>query len=223
MTTQHKKTQVSDTDDGPDAWLRRAFEQHRRELHVHCYRLAGNVTDADDLVQETFLRAWRARDRFEARSAPRTWLYRIATNAFLDSRKTAARRTVPAGDPFEWCTELGPYPDALLDQDPQTGLAARETIEPVPVLGCRGLFRWQRTEGLNYDSSSVTTLRPALDPAPLEDGSEGHLGLRHTSGMDVTGLGWSGTRTNSSEALAHFLRVRAGPHARAHRTGFLGL
>jgi RNA polymerase sigma-70 factor (ECF subfamily) len=110
-------------------WLEHAFDEHRRALHLHCYRLVGNVADADDLVQETFLRAWRARDRFEGRASARTWLYRIATNVFLDSRKAAARRTVPSGDPMEWSTELGPYPDRLLDADPQNGLAARETVE----------------------------------------------------------------------------------------------
>src|SRR6478672_1469846 len=125
-TTQTEGDQVTDA---RDEWLRSAFSEHRRELHLHCYRLAGNVADADDLVQETFLRAWRARTRFEGRASARTWLYRIATNVFLDSRKAAARRTVPSGDPLEWCTELGPYPDALLADDPQKGVGARETVE----------------------------------------------------------------------------------------------
>jgi RNA polymerase sigma-70 factor (ECF subfamily) len=120
---------MPDAPDDRGVWLQRAFDDHRRELHVHCYRLAGNVADADDLVQETFLRAWRSRDRFEGRASARTWLYRIATNVFLDSRKAAGHRTVPSGDPMEWSTELGPYPDALLDDDPQTGVAARETVE----------------------------------------------------------------------------------------------
>ncbi|MEW9534753.1 RNA polymerase subunit sigma-70 [Microbispora sp. NPDC049125] len=110
-------------------WVQRAFDEHRRDLHLHCYRLAGNVTDADDLVQETFLRAWRARDRFEGRASARTWLYRIATNVFLDSRKTAGNRVVPFGDPLEWSTEIGPYPDALLADDPQADVPARETVE----------------------------------------------------------------------------------------------
>src|SRR5262245_6358401 len=110
-------------------WVQQAFDDHRRDLHLHCYRLAGNVTDADDLVQETFLRAWRARDRFEGRASARTWLYRIATNVFLDSRKAAGNRLVPAGDSFEWSTEIGPYPDALLADDPQADAPARETVE----------------------------------------------------------------------------------------------
>jgi RNA polymerase sigma-70 factor (ECF subfamily) len=120
---------MSDSPDKQAVWLQRAFDEHRRELHVYCYRLCGNVTDADDLVQETFLRAWRARDRFEGRASARTWLYRIATNVFLDSRKAAGQRTILSGDPLEWSTELGPYPDTLLADDPQTGVAAREIVE----------------------------------------------------------------------------------------------
>jgi RNA polymerase sigma-70 factor (TIGR02960 family) len=112
-----------------DAWLRDAYDDHRRELHAHCYRLAGNVADANDLVQETFLRAWRARDRFEGRASARTWLYRIATNVFLDDRKAAERRTLPVGDLLEWSTPIGPYPDELLGEDVESDLGAREMVE----------------------------------------------------------------------------------------------
>jgi len=126
------------------SWLHRAFDEHRRELHVHCYRLAGNACDADDLVQETFLRAWRARDRFEGRASARTWLYRIATNLFLDSRKSAGRRAVPSGSPLEWSTELGPYPDARTDDDPQHSTAARETVELALIVALRYLPERQR-------------------------------------------------------------------------------
>lgn len=112
-----------------DDWLQRAFDDHRRELHAHCYRLSGNVTDADDLLQETWLRAWRSRRGYEGRAAIRTWLYRIATNAFLDGRKAASRRTLPVADVFEWSTELGPYPDSLFAGDPEAAGAASETVE----------------------------------------------------------------------------------------------
>lgn len=106
-----------------------AFETYRRDLHAHCYRLAGNVADADDLVQETFLRAWKSREGFEGRASMRTWLFRIATNVFLDTRKAAQARTVPSGDIFEWNTQLGPYPDEPSGDDPQAGHAAAELVE----------------------------------------------------------------------------------------------
>src|SRR5688572_2540545 len=92
---------------------------HRHELHVHCYRMTGSSTEAEDLVQETFLRAWRGRDGFEGRSSARAWLYRIATNACLDARKAGSRRTVPAGAVDDLLAEglgLQPYPDARLDE-----------------------------------------------------------------------------------------------------------
>ncbi|MFN2560864.1 MAG: RNA polymerase subunit sigma-70 [Jatrophihabitans sp.] len=143
-------------EDDPAAWLRSAFDEHRRALHAHCYRLAGSVADADDLVQETFLRAWRARDRFEGRASVRTWLYRIATNVFLDTRKAAAPRSIPAGDPLEWCADLGPYPDALLGADPQQDFVANETVELVLIAALMYLPPRQRAAFVLRDISGWT-------------------------------------------------------------------
>lgn len=137
-----------------EVWFREAFDEHRRPLHAHCYRLAGNVADADDLVQETFLRGWRAHTQYEGRATMRTWLYRIATNVYLDHRKAAAQRTVPSGDPLEWCTEIGPYPDSLLD--PQSELAAKETVELALIAGLMYLPPRQRAAFVLRDVSGWT-------------------------------------------------------------------
>jgi RNA polymerase sigma-70 factor (TIGR02960 family) len=109
-------------------------ERHRRELHVHCYRMLGSFEEAEDLVQETFLRAWRGRGRFEGGTGFRAWLYRIATNACLDALRSSRRR-VPSLHSFAEVPWLQPYPDRLLDElapsdtQPDAVVVARETIE----------------------------------------------------------------------------------------------
>jgi RNA polymerase sigma factor (sigma-70 family) len=107
--------------------LEAAFEQHRRELHVHCYRMLASYDDAEDAVQEAFLRAWRARGTFDGEH-PRAWLYRIATNVCLDrGRERRARSGAEVG----WLT---PYPDTVLDDvpavadQPDRAYVARETM-----------------------------------------------------------------------------------------------
>jgi RNA polymerase sigma-70 factor (ECF subfamily) len=137
-----------------DDTFARLLERHRRELHLHCYRMLGSVEDADDAVQETFLGAWRGRSGFEGRAAFRTWLYRIATNACLTTLRRAPRRLTvpeveqpvtvhsdwtdppsqppPAPEGVRW---LGPYPDSLLepaasrDEEPESVAVTRESIE----------------------------------------------------------------------------------------------
>jgi len=72
-------------------------ERYQRELLAHCYRMSGSVHEAEDLVQETFLRAWKASASFQGRSSVRTWLYRIATNVCLTNLENKPRRPLPAG------------------------------------------------------------------------------------------------------------------------------
>src|SRR6266498_1468458 len=105
-------------------------DHHRRELHVHCYRMVASFHDADDLVQETMLRAWRARDTFDGadgHKAFRAWLYRIATNVCLDFLRRTPRQA-PAARTFAEVPWIEPYPDRLLDE-----LPAAETPEGATV------------------------------------------------------------------------------------------
>src|SRR4051812_23387106 len=111
-------------------------ERHRRELHVHCYRMLASFDDAEDAVQETFLRAWRSRDQFEGGTQYRAWLYRIATNVCLDLIRRRNRRLTSVGS-FAEVPWIQPYPDRLLDEiapaadapEPDAAAVDRETIE----------------------------------------------------------------------------------------------
>jgi RNA polymerase sigma-70 factor (TIGR02960 family) len=111
-----------------------AFERHRRELHVHCYRMLGSFDEAEDALQEAFLRAWRARDTQAEDTNLRAWLYKIATNVCLDALRKGKRQvpTVESKADIPW---LQPYPDRLLDEvapaeeEPDAVVVARETIE----------------------------------------------------------------------------------------------
>lgn len=120
------------------------FERYRGELRVHCYRMLGSLDDAEDMVQETFLRAWRGREGFAGRSTFRAWLYRIATNACLDALDRLPRRVLPhdltppceprlaVAGPRPDIPWLQPFPDHLLDglpDAPGAEAVARETIE----------------------------------------------------------------------------------------------
>ena len=122
-------------------------ERYRRELQVHCYRMLASYEDAQDMVQETFLRAWRKRGSFRGHAALRTWLYRIATNAcldFLDKRndRTPVPSELPGG--ASEVRYLQPYPDRMLPEDPQESVVARETIELAFIVAVQHLPPRQR-------------------------------------------------------------------------------
>jgi RNA polymerase sigma-70 factor, ECF subfamily len=142
-------------------------ERHRRELQVHCYRMLGSFEESEDLVQETFLRAWRKRETYEARSTIRAWLYRIATNACLDTLSKRSRHAPSPGE-VPW---LEPYPDRLLDEaaasddDPEAVVVARETIELAFVIAIQHLPPRQRAVLILRDVLGW----PANDTASLLD------------------------------------------------------
>ncbi|MEA2295833.1 MAG: polymerase sigma-70 factor, subfamily [Solirubrobacteraceae bacterium] len=140
---------------GDEEAFRALTDPYRRELQVHCYRILGSVQDAEDLLQETLLAAWRGLADFEGRASLRSWLYRIATNRCLNALRDSGRRTQdvigsnpPAGapEPTRWGepTWLQPYPDALLEglPDRAEGPDARyETKEAVGLAFVSGLQR----------------------------------------------------------------------------------
>jgi RNA polymerase sigma-70 factor (ECF subfamily) len=153
----------------PHEEFTRLTDPFRRELLVFCYRMMGSVHDAEDLVQETYLRAWRSYDRFEGRSSTRTWLYRIAQNACLNALRHSNRRTLPSGlgggstpDPERTGAEPGemtwlePFPDRLRPV---------HKADPAEIVSSRASLRLAFIAALQYlppGQRAVLILRDAL-------------------------------------------------------------
>jgi RNA polymerase sigma-70 factor (ECF subfamily) len=175
-----------------DEFVRRA-EQYRAELLAYCYRMLGSLADAEDAVQETYLRAWRAFDSFEERASLRTWLYRIATNTCLSALRHHSRRVLPSGlgAPSEDAapppssvdtsvTWLQPFPDSRLPEsnDPAAIVAARDSVrlalvaslQYLPgrlraVLILREVLAWSAAEVAELLEMSVAAVKSALQRA----------------------------------------------------------
>jgi RNA polymerase sigma-70 factor (ECF subfamily) len=138
-------------------------DPHRRELHLHCYRILGSVADAEDVLQETMLAAWQGIGDFRERSSVRTWLYRIATNRSLNALRSAARRPVttsslawpnaPEPDRVREVPWLEPYPDVLLDQVADTGAGPEA--------------RYERSEAISLAFVTALQLLPPRQRAAL--------------------------------------------------------
>jgi RNA polymerase sigma-70 factor (TIGR02960 family) len=158
-------------------------KSHRRELHVHCYRMLGSFDEAEDAVQETLLRAWRARTTLERRENLRAWLYKIATNTCLDAIRRKDRR-VDSYQSIADVTWLQPYPDHLLDAavapggEPGEVVVDRETIEltflaviqllPPPqraALILRKVLGWSAKETADLLELTIPAVNSALQRA----------------------------------------------------------
>ena len=146
---------------GDESAYRQLVEPRRAELHAHCYRMLGSVDDAEDALQDAMLRAWRGLPRFAGRSSFRSWLYRIATNASLDTIQRRPRRTVPVdhgppsdphdgpGPPLTESVWIEPYPDELLTADdrftaPEARFDELEAVELAFVAALQHLPARQR-------------------------------------------------------------------------------
>ncbi|WP_434442078.1 sigma-70 family RNA polymerase sigma factor [Lentzea sp. E54] len=171
-----------------------AADPFRRELLAHCYRMLGSLHDAEDLVQETYLRAWKAYDQFEGRSSVRTWLYRIATNACLTALDGRARRPLPFGLATSGATEndqltqdhevpwLEPFPTdpaAIVTERESTRLAFVAALQHLPprqraVLVLRDVLRLSAAETADELEMTVAAVNSALQRAhaQLKDLSE---------------------------------------------------
>jgi len=147
----------------------RDTEPFRRELLAHCYRMLGSIQDAEDLVQETYLRAWRSYAGFEGRSSVRTWLYQIATNACLTELGRSSRRMLPSGlcdpepDPGTYPEEAGPGVSWL--QPAPDAMVSPDTADPAAIVAAREGLRLALIASLQYlppRQRAVLVLRDVL-------------------------------------------------------------
>ena len=169
---------------GDESAFASLVESYRRELQVHCYRMLGSFEDSEDVVQETFLRAWRKRETFRGRSSFRAWLYGIATNACLDALQRRPRVPQEGASAVAEVSWLQPYPDELLegvpanDAEPEAELVAKETIELAfiaaiqllpprqrAVLISRDVLGWSAAETAALLGVSVAAVNSALQRA----------------------------------------------------------
>jgi RNA polymerase sigma-70 factor (ECF subfamily) len=183
IATMYRTDEVAAAIAGEEPGFAALAERHRRELHIHCYRMLASFDEAEDAVQETMLRAWRGRDGFDGGSLFRAWLYRIATNVCLDMLRRSSRRVATLHN-FSEVPWLQPYPDRLLDEmapsdeQPDAVVVERETIELAflaamqvlpprqrAALIARDVLGWPASETASLLETSVAAANSALQRA----------------------------------------------------------
>ena len=205
------------------------FEQHRIELRGYCYRMLASPFDAEDAVQETFIRAWRGYDRFEGRSSLRSWLYKIATNVCLDMMRSVERRARPmdlgpAQEPVvsnlhqlpetSW---LEPAPDELIiaaERDPADVAVARDSVRLALVAALQHLpprqraalilcevLQWKATEVAELLETTVASVNSALQRARAT------LEISKPSASDSVSRTASTLTAADRELLARYVRA----------------
>jgi len=199
----------------------RELEQHRRELTAYCYRMLGSPFEAEDAVQDTLLRAWRALDRFEGRASLRSWLYRIATNVCLDMLGGRERRARPMdlgpsrspdgpiGEILPEVTWIEPMPDGhmLAEGDPAAVAESRETIRLAFVAALQHLPPRQRAvlilcEVLQWKASEVAEL---LDASVAAVNSALQRARASLQAADVADAGDGALSEHDRELLARYV------------------
>ena len=178
---------------GDEQAFRELTDPYRRELQVHCYRMLGSLTDAEDMLQETLLAAWRGLAGFQERASVRSWLYRIATNQCLNALRAASRRIpaepVPPFQPPEptrrgEITWLQPYPDALLDgiadtaPGPEARYQATEAIELAFIAGLQRMPPRQAATLVLRDVLGFAARRGGRHARHQADRGQGHAATR---------------------------------------------
>ena len=211
MGTATMSTSQTDTGQGELEDFDALTQRYQRELLAHCYRMSGSVHEAEDLVQETFLRAWRASADFQGRSSVRTWLYRIATNVCLTNLEGRPRRPLPTGlgatdadvaDPLDSQPEipwLEPIPDTAVqvEEKDTIRLAFVAALQHLParqraVLILRDVLRWSAAEVAEALDTTTAAVNSALQRAHAQ------IDRAHpTTDQPVTGL--TGTQSQLLE------------------------
>jgi RNA polymerase sigma-70 factor, ECF subfamily len=205
----------------------RTTEPYRRELLVHCYRMLGSVDDAEDVVQDTYIRAWRSYSGFEGRSSVRTWLYTIATNATLSALAHHSRRVLPSGlgaptdDPgadalpaapgIRW---LEPIPDALIapeSDDPAAIVAARAGLRLALIASLQRLPPRQRAvlilrDVLSFRAHEVAAMLGTSTEAVKSALQRARAGLEHVGSDELTEPGEPRARALLERYMAAFER-----------------